>query len=253
MAEMQRKRPKKKQDRDSVDVLENVLDQVTQSQAAKTSPPAPKVKSPTPKPRIPQPTQTEAPQTQTSVKRASSLKLSPGTVDPRIKPILPPWVQKPWRWMVPEDPQLRQQWLLTWGDFLFDFARLLNIHVIDLQEISLVYPFHNPVLRKKLTTQQLILISDFLIEKGKAKWWDDQKNRLRVYWKTLQSYAEDLFNYAFQNGYDMVTAFDIVKMKQSWSNLPPRDIRELMKIMVLTKKAFWADGSEQKTIQFLYE
>lgn len=252
MAEMQRKRPKKKQDTDSVDVLEKVLDQVTQPQTTSPSSLTPPFVSPTSKTRPPRPTDTQPPPAPTSVTRPSSLKLIPGTVDPRIKPILPAWVQKPWRYMVPEDPQLHQQWLLTWGDFLFDFARVLNLHIIDLQEVSLVYPFHNAVLRKKLTTQQLILISDFLIEQGKAKWWNDQKNRLRVYWKTLQSNAEDLYEFAFRSGYDMVTAFDIVKMQQSWSTLPPRDIREVMKILVLSKKALWAD-SEQKTIQFQYE
>jgi hypothetical protein len=251
MAEMQRKRPKKEQEKKTVDTLEKVLDEVTQPQTIPVSPKPPVVTSPTTKPRVPRPTVSQPPPTQTSITRPSSLQLDPSTVDPRIKPILPGWVQKPWRWMVPEDPQLKQQWLLTWGDFLFDFSRVLNIHIIDLQEVSLVYPFHNAVLRKKLTTQQLILISDFLIEKGKAKWWDDQKNRLRVYWKTLQNHAEDLYEYAFRNGYDMVTAFDIIKMKQSWSTLPPRDIRELMMIMVLRKKALWAD-SEKKTIEFQY-
>ena len=252
MAEMERKRPKKKQNPDSIDILEEVLDEVTQPKVSAQPPQAPLITPPTPISRSPRPASPISSPPQTTPVRPSSLKLSPGTVDPLVKPILPAWVQKPWRWMVPEDPQLNQQWLLTWGDFLFDFARVLNIHIVDLQEISLVYPFHNAVLRKKLTTKQLALISEFLIEQGKAKWWNDQKSRLRVYWKTLQSHAEDLYGFAFQNGYDMVTIFDIVKMNQSWSTLPPRDIRELMEIMVLTNKAQWAD-SEQKTIEFQYE
>ena len=50
----------------------------------------------------------------------------------------------------------------------------------------------------------------------------------------------------------MVTMFDIVKMKQSWSSLPPSDIRMIMKLMVESKRASWAD-SERKTIQFIYD
>ena len=91
-----------------------------------------------------------------------------------------------------------------------------------------------------------------LDEIEKAKWWDDERTRLRIYWKTLKSFADDLFDYAFQFGYDMVTTFDIVKMKQSWSTLPPSDIRILMKLLVESKRASWAD-SAQKTIQFHYD
>ena len=171
---------------------------------------------------------------------------------PRIKDILPEWVGKPWRWMIPDDPKHKQQWLITWGEFILDFARVLNFHILDIQEISLVYPFQNPLIRKKLTQKQLVQISDYLVGIEKAKWWDDEKSRLRVYWKTLKSFTDELYEYAFQNGYGMVTAFDIVKMKQSWSTLPPPDVRMLMKLLVESKRALWAD-SEKKTIQFILD
>ncbi len=154
--------------------------------------------------------------------------------------------------MIPEDPTLKEQWLITWGEFILDFSRVLTIHIIDLQEISLVYPFQNTILNKKLTIPQIISICDHLVELEKAKWWDSEKTRLRVYWKTLHSFAEDLFHYSFDNGYDMVTAYDIVKMKQAWSSLPPSDIQILMKLLVENNRASWAD-SDQKTIEFHYE
>ncbi len=263
MAEMQRKRDKEKKKTKSVDILGTVLDEVTKEQpktksadlkqissdVSRSSPISSSVQSksiPT-RPTAPTP----IPKT-TTIESSPGLKIKPGTVDPRVKPVLPSWVGKPWRWMVPDDPQLKQQWLMTWGEFVLDYTRVLNFHILDLQEVALVYPFKNPLLRKKLTYPQLMMISEYLIEIERAKWWDDEKTRLRVYWKTLKSQAEELFEYAFQNGYDMVTAFDIVKMKQSWSSLPPPDIRMLMKLMVESKHASWAD-SERKTIEFQYE
>ena len=151
--------------------------------------------------------------------------------------------------MIPEDPQLEEQWLLTWGEFLIAFARVLNLHIVDLQEVSNVYPFMNSVLQKKLTIPQLKTIAEHLINQKKASWWDTEESRLRVYWKTLTSFAEEIFDYSFQNGYEMITAYDLVKMKQSWSSLPSKDLYLIMKLLVETKKASWAD-TEQKTIEF---
>lgn len=255
MAEMQRKRDKEKKKTESVDILGSVLDDVTKEQQKPQSPDLQQISTEVSRssvsrqeslPKVQEPPVSIKP---TPVKPAH---LQPGTVDPRVKPVLPAWVVKPWRWMVPDDPQLKQQWLTTWGEFMLDFARVLNFHILDLQEVTLAYPFQNPLLKKKLTLSQLVMISEYLIEIERAAWWDDEKTRLRVYWKTLKSHTDELFEFAFQNGYDMATMFDIVKMKQSWSSLPPSDIRMLMKLMVESEKASWAD-SEQKTIQFIYD
>ncbi len=260
MAEMQRKRDKEKKKTESIDILGSVLDEVTKEHQKEKSPDLTEISVEVKQePSIPASTQHETiPMARTvpvaitpAVEPAPSIKLQPGTVDPRVKPVLPSWVEKPWRWMVPDDPQLKQQWLTTWGEFMLDFARVLNFHILDLQEVTQVYPFQNSLVRKKLTLPQLVMISEYLIEIERARWWDDEKTRLRVYWKTLKSHADELYLYAFQNGYDMVTAFDIVKMKQSWSSLPPADIRMLMKLLVESKRASWAD-SERKTIEFYY-
>ncbi|MFX1505946.1 MAG: hypothetical protein ACFFDC_07505 [Promethearchaeota archaeon] len=254
MAEMQRKKEKEKNKTESVDILGSVLDEVTSKRSQSQSPDLQQISAdvsstPISQPKVQPKIHTPITTKPTPVKPA---QLQPGTVDPRVKPVLPAWVVKPWRWMVPDDPQLKQQWLTTWGEFILDFARVLNYHILDLQEVALVYPFQNPLLKKKLTLPQLVMISEYLIEIERAAWWDDEQTRLRVYWKTLKSHSDELFEYAFQNGYDMVTVFDIVKMKQSWSSLPPSDIRMIMKLMVESKRASWAD-SERKTIQFIYD
>lgn len=262
MAEMQRKREKEKKKTEVVDVLGTVLDEVTKELPTSKSTDLKQISadvsrssatvSSSQRESVPV-VQTPLESITTTITEPSAVtKLQPGKVDPRVKPVLPGWVGKPWRWMIPDDPQLKQQWLMTWGEFMLDFARVLNFHVLDLQEVALVYPFKNPLLRKKLTLPQLAMISEYLIEIEKAKWWDSEQTRLRVYWKTLKSHCDELYQYSFQNGYDMVTAFDIVKMKQSWSSLPPHDIRMIMKIMVESKRASWAD-SERKTIDFRYD
>jgi hypothetical protein len=250
MAELQRKKEEVKKKSSPVDVLENVLDDITRQ---KSIPIEEKIALPIQKPVLKEPepkiiSRIEVPEV-TPPKTVKLSQLEPGMVHPNVKPILPSWVTKPWRWMIPEDPELKQQWLITWGDFLLSFARILNLHIIDIQEVCLVYPFTNPILKKKLSTPQMEAISEHLIDKERAIWWDTQKTRLRLYWKTLNSFVDEIFEYSFQNGHEMVTLYDMVKMEQSWSSLPARDLSTIMKLLVETKKATWAD-SEQKTIEF---
>ena len=256
MAELQRKKKKVDKKKTSVDVLENLLQEVTTDKPVPKKIEMPRIdkkplKNALPDIQVHKPIVKADQAIFKTSKRITLADLQPGTVHPKVKPILPGWVSKPWRWMIPEDPELKQQWLLTWGDFLLAFARVLNQHILDLQEVSLVYPFQNGVLHKKLSLPQLKAISEHLIEQEKASWWDTEETRLRVYWKTLGSFAEELFDYSFQNGFEMITLYDMVKMNQSWSTLPPKDLAVIMKIMVKSKKAEWAD-SEQKTIEFIF-
>ncbi|MHA1995577.1 MAG: hypothetical protein ACW97Z_13615 [Candidatus Hodarchaeales archaeon] len=256
MAELQRKKEKVDKKKTSVDVLEDVLQEVTTDKPKPTKVELPKIeKSPSisslPNSQIHKPISKAEQSISKTFEKISLAELKPGTVHPKVKPVLPGWVSKPWRWMIPEDPDLKQQWLLTWGDFLLAFARVLNQHILDLQEVSLVYPFQNGVLQKKLSLSQLKAISEHLIEQEKASWWDTDETRLRIYWKTLSSFAEEIFDYSFQNGFEMITLYDMVKMNQSWSSLPPKDLAIIMKLMVKSKKATWAD-SEQKTIEFVF-
>ena len=250
MAELQRKKEKVEKKKTSVDVLENVLEDVTRKKSISTDQKIiPHIQKPLLKNTIPKTiSRVKVPE----ILPPKSVKLSqlePGTVHPKVKPILPSWVTKPWRWMIPDDPELKQQWLITWGDFFLAFARILNLHIMDIHEVSLVYPFTNPLLKKKLSPPQMEAISEYLIEQERAKWWDTQKTQLRLYWKTLNSFVDEIFEYSFQNGYEMVTLYDMVKMKQSWSSLPSKDLSVIMKLLVETKMASWAD-SEQKTIEF---
>ncbi len=254
MAEMQRKKEKGEKKKTNIDVLEDVLQEVTAKTSQPTKIEIPKTQekpltSSLPQSQVPKLSSTVDKPLSKSIEKISLSELKPGTVHPNVKPILPGWVSKPWRWMIPEDPELKQQWLITWGDFILAFARVLNQHILDLQEVSLVYPFQNGILHKKLSLPQLKTISEYLIEQEKASWWDSDETRLRVYWKTLSSFAEEIFNYSFQNGFEMITLYDMVKMNQSWSSLPPKDLAIIMKLMVKSKKASWAD-SEQKTIEF---
>lgn len=257
MAEMQRKKEKEEKKEKPVKILEEILKDVT---AENTSIPqtepivlekkikqTPKSVESKPQPALQQPITTQSPPEQSL--QYSLSELQPGKVHPKIKPILPSWVSKPWRWMTPDDPQLKEQWLLTWSDFILAFARVLNLHILDIQEVSLVYPFQNGLLKKKLTLPQLKTISEYLIAREKAVWWDSEETRLRVYWRTLKSIAEEIFEYSFHNGHEMITSYDLVKMNQPWSTLPSKDLFLIMKLMVQSKKASWAD-SEQKTIEF---
>jgi len=170
-------------------------------------------------------------------------------IPPEVKAILPSWIKKPWRYMIPDDPKLREDWLLTWSDFLISYCKAKKYFLVNISDIVNEFPFKNPIHRTKLSTDHVILLGDYLVEKKRARWWNEElKDRIRIYWKTLAEHADDFYDYAFLHGLDLFTAYDIKKLDQEWSNIPPREIGLVMRILVSSKRAKWAD-SDKKTIE----
>lgn len=184
------------------------------------------------------------------IKPTESVKVKDKSgIPPEVKAILPSWIKKPWRYMVPDDPKLREDWLLSWSDFLVSYCKAKKYFLVNISDIVNEFPFKNPIHKTKLTTNHLILLGDYLVEKKRARWWNEQiKDRVRIYWKTLAEHADDFYDYAFLHGLDLFTAYDIKKLDQEWSNIPPREIGLVMNILVSSKRAKWADN-DKKTIE----
>ena len=62
-----------------------------------------------------------------------------------IKEILPPWIDKPWMYIKPENPDQLDNWLNDWGDFLVDLCRVMVKHVVNLMHLRSKFPFKTPI------------------------------------------------------------------------------------------------------------
>ncbi len=176
-------------------------------------------------------------------------------VRPEVQQILPTWIEKKYYWARPDPrkhPDLHQSWLEEWGSFLLKWAEATRTHVVSIPHLISEFPFNNPIIKAKLLEPEIREICEHLIYKNLAKWYDKTKRRLRIYWKTLEEFAEDLYDWAFLRGESFATLMDLVQAGQPWSNLPPKELQQLMEFLVKERRAEWAD-EEKRTIQFIYE
>lgn len=172
-------------------------------------------------------------------------------IDLRVKAILPPWMEKAWRWVSPDDPELLEEWLQEWGDLVLSYAEALGLHIVKPREMLVNVPFKNPLVKRQLSLEQIHSVGDDLERRQLAKWWDSRKNRLRVYWLPLDEISDSIHEWALDGGRDVVTVFDLRNASEEWSSVPPKELRQLMGILVKTKRANWADKARE-AIEFVY-
>ncbi len=176
-------------------------------------------------------------------------------VRPEVQQILPTWIEKKYYWARPnphKHADLYQSWLEEWSNFLMKWAEATRSHVVSVPQLLAEFPFNNPINKAKLLEPEIREICEYLIQKKLAKWYDKNKRRLRIYWKSLEEFAEDLYDWAFLRGESFATLMDLAQAGQPWSNLPPRELQQLMELLVREGRAEWAD-EEKRTIQFVYE
>ena len=62
---------------------------------------------------------------------------------------------------------------------------------------------------------------------------------MRVYWKTLEVWSDDIYKWAYDNGkIEPIMIYEIREAKQEdFSNLPLEDLEEIFKILVKNRRA----------------
>jgi len=152
---------------------------------------------------------------------------------------VPEWTRKPFMYIIPKNERMKESWLEKWGDLVLLYCRTTISHVIALEELRTLEPFTNGNHGKKISLEQMQFLIDDLIRKELAKWLDDSKLRARIYYKTLEEFAEMLIKYIFDRGLDteyLITLKELRGFEQEWSSLPDEDLDELLKILEKQKK-----------------
>jgi len=152
---------------------------------------------------------------------------------------VPEWTKKPFMYIIPKNERMKDSWLEKWGDLVLLYCRTTITHVIALEELRAFEPFTNESHGKKISLEQMQFLIDSLIRKELAKWLDESKLRARIYYKTLEEFAEMLIKYIFDRGLDteyLITLKELRGFEQEWSSLPDEDLNELMRILEKQKK-----------------
>lgn len=165
-------------------------------------------------------------------------------VDPYEQFLLqvPSWTKKPWMYIQPKHEGQLTSWVDAWSNLILDYCRLLVKHVLSIPELQTVEPFHNSTASKKLSQDQLITIFNSMESKGLSKWLDDNKIRVHIYYRTLEEWAEQMFDHLMNTGKaaEILTFFELEQMGQEWSSLPRESLIEVIEILISKNKAKYA-------------
>ncbi|MBD3353368.1 MAG: hypothetical protein GF364_17940 [Candidatus Lokiarchaeota archaeon] len=121
-----------------------------------------------------------------------------------------------------------ESWLDDWNKVLFDYAKIASKHVVYSKKLLSEKPWSE--FRNR--TDSIKEISDFLVKKKVAEWLDRKKQMLRVYWRSLEAWADEIVKWARENAYtEPIMLQDIRDSRQPFSNLPKEDLEKIFKII----------------------
>ena len=126
-------------------------------------------------------------------------------------------------------------WKIEWAKVLFDYARFAILHIIYVRELNSQKPFTDFTNRE----QYIFEIVDELIAQKQAKWFSKKKEKLRVYWKTLEGWSDEIYKWAYENGkLEPIMIYELREAKQEdFSSLPIEDLEAIFKILAKSRRA----------------
>jgi len=126
-----------------------------------------------------------------------------------------------------------ESWKKEWSKVLFDYARYAILHILYLRQTESEKPFSNFEDRK----QALEEIAEELLNKEQAEWLSKSKEKLRVYWKSLDNWAEEIYDWAMEiSPLEPILIFEIRESNRAFSKLPNDDIIKIFKMLERDKR-----------------
>ena len=126
-----------------------------------------------------------------------------------------------------------ESWKTEWSKVLFDYARYAILHILYLRQSESEKPFSNFEDRKKALEE----IAEELIKKEQAEWLSKSKEKLRVYWKSLDNWAEEIYDWVMEiSPLEPILIFEIRESNKAFSKLPNDDIIKIFKMLEKEKR-----------------
>ena len=128
-----------------------------------------------------------------------------------------------------KNPNDYESWKLEWSKVTFDYAKYAILHIIYLREVISEKPFSNFQNRQEAIKE----IAEELINQELAKFISKKQDKIRVYWKTLEVWADDLYDWAIDSGkVGPILIYEIRESDQKGLNsLPKDDLEEVFRIL----------------------
>ncbi|TXT59569.1 MAG: hypothetical protein BAJALOKI1v1_1400003 [Promethearchaeota archaeon] len=151
-----------------------------------------------------------------------------------------PWLEQPryeYMFQIPnktKNPNDFESWCNEWSKVLFDYAKYAILHILYLRQLYTQKPFSNFENRKKAIQE----ISNKLVKQDLARWLSKKKEKLRVYWKTLDLLAEEIYEWAYEIGkLEPILVYEVREARKEFNNLPKEDIEKIIELLSENKRA----------------
>jgi hypothetical protein len=87
-----------------------------------------------------------------------------------------------------------ESWKKEWSKVLFDYARYAILHILYLRQLESEKPFS----KFEERAEALKEIAEELVDREQAEWLSKSKEKLRVYWKSLENWAQEIYEWAIE-------------------------------------------------------
>ena len=146
-----------------------------------------------------------------------------------------PWLEEPkyeFMYSIPnkkKNPDDYESWKVEWSKVTFDYAKYAILHIIYLREVISEKPFSNFQNRQEAIKE----IAEELVSQELAQFISKKKDKIRVYWKTLDIWADNLYDWAIDSGkVGPILIYEIRESNQKGLNsLPKDDLEEVFRIL----------------------
>ena len=126
-----------------------------------------------------------------------------------------------------------ESWKKEWSKVLFDYARYAILHILYLRQLESEKPFS----KFEERAEALKEIAEELVDREQAEWLSKSKEKLRVYWKSLENWAQEIYEWAIEiSPLEPILIFEIRDSNKEFSNLPKDDIIKIFKMLEKDKK-----------------
>jgi hypothetical protein len=153
---------------------------------------------------------------------------------------LPDWVKYPWMYTRPAKPEYLDSWLKDWCDLVLKWCQFTVRHVVGLKDFKSSKPFD------KLPEKELRDIVQYIVNRGLGKWIDKDKTVARIMWRSLEEWVNEMYEWAYNNGVEMLDMFSAKSANRDFSSLPVSDIRSVMELMAKNKMIKWVDKKHEQ-------
>jgi len=144
------------------------------------------------------------------------------------------WVKEPQYGFMYSMPDKKTQkrdfesWIDVWSKVLFDYARIASDHIIYSKTLLSEKPWSD----FKDRTTAIQEITNNLVKQKVAEWLGKKKEKLRIYWLSLEEWADKIVLWAHEIAFtEPIFITDIKEAEQDFSSLPDEDIIKTFNII----------------------